>query len=133
MEEKPNISMRDVSRMLGTTSSAIRLYCNKGLVPNVKHTITGYRIFTAEQVDWLRALLNLRKIGMGIDELKRYVTLCRKGDSTIPERKAMLETKKRQLWQELEDIHAGIDFIERKTEVFDKAMSGEDQLPSEWF
>jgi len=70
---------------------------------------------------------------MGVDELKKYVALCRRGDSTIPERKAMLETKKRQLWQELEEIHTGIDFIERKTEVLDKAMSGEDQLPSEWF
>lgn len=70
---------------------------------------------------------------MGINELKKYAALCRKGNSTIAERKAMLETQKRQLWQEFENIQAGIDFIERKNEVFDKVLQGEEELPSEWF
>lgn len=49
---------------------------------------------------------------MKIPELKKYVRLCRTGQKTVPERKALLETQKRQLWQELEDIQAGINFIE---------------------
>ena len=125
--------MNEASRILNVSSFVIRKFCNNGLVPGIKHRAAGRRVFTPEQIDWLRTIIKMRATGMEISHLKKYVALCREGDSTIVERKAMLETQKRQLWQELEDIQAGIDFIERKNEVFDKALRGEEKLPSEWF
>jgi len=38
------------------------------------------------------------------------------------ERLAMLRTHKRQVWQELEDLQATIDFLERQEESIDKTM-----------
>lgn len=125
-------SVREASQAIGLPPSTIRFYCNKGLVPGVRHRAAGRRVFTEAQVDWLRNLVSLRAAGMSIPELKRYTGLCRKGNSTIPERKAMLETKKRQLWHNLEDIHSSIDFIERRAEIFNRITSGELPEPEEW-
>lgn len=120
MKEELNTT-KQASQILGVPKYTIRSYCNKGLVPHVRRARNGYRIFTPGQVDWLRTIIKLRAAGMGINELKKYVALCRKGNSTIVERKAMLETQKRQLWQELENIQAGIDFIERKMKCLIKS------------
>lgn len=133
MAEEQLCTTKQASEILGVPKYTIRSYCNKGIVPHVCRARNGYRVFTPEQIDWLRTIIKLRAAGMEISDLKKYVTLCRQGDSTIAERKAMLETQKRQLWQELEDAQAGIDFIERKNEVFDKVLRGEEKLPSEWF
>lgn len=56
-------------------------------------------------------------------ELKQYTRLFRQGKDTLAERKAMLETQKRQLWQELEDRQQGIDFLERQTELIDQELA----------
>lgn len=133
MDNDSEISMNEASKMLNVSSFMIRKFCNSGLVPGFKYRVAGRRVFTPEQVDWLRTIIKLRATGMDIGDLKKYVALCREGDSTIAERKAMLETQKRQLWQELEDIQAGIDFIERKNEVFDEVLRGEGKLPDGWF
>lgn len=37
-------------------------------------------------------------------------------------KKAMLETQKRNFWQELEDVQHGIDVIERQVEVIEQKM-----------
>jgi hypothetical protein len=55
-------------------------------------------------------------------ELKKYTRLFRQGEETLAERKAMLETQKRQLWQELEDKQQGIDFLERQVELIEREM-----------
>lgn len=111
----------------------IRRFCNRGLVPSIKRAKNGRRVFTPEQITWLKTLIHLRESGLSTAELKKYVALCRSGKSGILERKAMLETKKRQLWQELEDIQSNIDFIERKIEIFDKSLSEGAELPGEYF
>lgn len=125
--------MNQLSSQLHTSSRVLRRFCSRGLVPGVRRTRTGRLTFTPEQATWLRTLVFLQSCGFSSSELKRYTTLCRQGNGTIPERKAMLETKKRQIWQTIEDAQANIDFIERKTDIFDQALAGNGELPSQWF
>lgn len=130
-QEQYNI--RQLSQEFHIPSQTLRRFCSRGLVPGVRRTRTGRLTFTLEQATWLRTLVFLQSCGFSSSELKRYATLCRQGNGTIPERKAMLETKKRQIWQTIEDAQANIDFIERKTDIFDQALAGNGELPSQWF
>lgn len=52
-------------------------------------------------------------------DLRKYASLEYAGDVTIAEHKAILETKKRQLWENLKDLQEAIDHIERKIEVME--------------
>lgn len=111
--------MREVSERLGVKSQVLRRYCNRGFVPGMIRVLPGRpRVFTEEQVDYLRLALFLTRAGFTTKDLRKYVALLRKGGAEADaERKAMLATHKRQVWQELEDLQKTIDFIERQEEL----------------
>lgn len=112
-------TMRQASKLLGIKSQTLRRYCNRGFVPGLRHTLPGQtRTFTPGQLDYLRLAHFLTKAGFTTKDLRKYIQLSR--DDTITsrqERKAMLSTHKRQVWQELEELQSTIDFIERQEEL----------------
>ncbi len=109
-----------VAEQLNLPPSTILSFCRSGLVPGVRRDRRCRRIFQAWQLDHIRTLLGLRQAGFSNTELKHYARLVRQGQKTLPERKALMETRKRQLWQQLEDLQRGIDFLERQVEYIDQ-------------
>lgn len=73
----------------------LKFYCNEGLIPNVQRDKNNYRIFDDNNINWIKSLACLKKCGMRIDEMKTYLNLCLQGMSSITERKAMLDEKKK--------------------------------------
>ncbi len=135
MEEEKKaqvMKIRQAAKELGISAKEIRYFLRRGLVPQVKRARNGYRELADWQVDWIRTLVWLKKCGMSLEEMKRYVWLCRRGKETIAERKALLETKKRQLWQVIEEAQGGIDFIERREEIFDEFLANKRADIPEW-
>lgn len=125
--EDGTYTLREVSQELGIPTHNLRRFCDKGLIRGVRRKRGGYRILNESQVERAQMLENLRRIGFSYNDMKRFVRLEGKGDATILERKAMLETKRRQLWQQVEELQDGIDFVERKIEVFDKKLVGSER------
>lgn len=123
MEENDKYTIKQVSEMLKMPAAAIRYFCNSGLVPYVRRDSRYHRVFEDWQINHIRIILGLRQAGLSKPELRRYARLVRQGRKTLPERKAMMETQKRQLWQDLENIRQGIDFLERQVELIDTEMT----------
>ncbi len=115
-------TIRQASEQIGISVWTVRRLCRNGMVPYVRRSRAGYQVLTAEQVNLIKTLVALEKAGMPRKSLKRFAGLLRQGDQSLPERKAMLETQRRQFWQELEDIQRGIDVIERQIEIIDREM-----------
>lgn len=76
-------TMMQVCRELDMTYQTLKFYCNEGLVPNVKRDINNRCIFDEKDVKWIKDLTCLKKSGMSIQEMKEYLALCLKGESTI--------------------------------------------------
>lgn len=123
---KYNVSQ--ISEKLGVPQNTIRRLCNTGLVPYVRRNRLGHRVFEDWQLSHIRIILGLRQAGLKNSELRHYTHLVRQGRRTLPERKALMETQKRQLWQQLEDIQQGIDFLERQTEIIDQEFKSRRQV-----
>ena len=86
----------EIADFFGISRKAIRLYEKKGIMKPVKvDAANGYRYYSAEQVQQLNALLELKAMGFSLDEIKRIVD-GKTGKASLLE---MLE-KKRQAWQE---------------------------------
>ena len=61
---------------------------------------------------------------MSIEEMKEYLALCLKGEASIPERKIILDIKKKKLMEELHQIQESIDYIDWKQNFYDDVLSG---------
>lgn len=102
----------------------LKFYCNQGLVPNVKRDKNNRRIFDERDIAWINSLSCLKNCGMSISEMKEYIKLCLAGESTIPERKAILDTKRNDLLEQLKQVQDCIDYIDWKQGFYDDVLSG---------
>ena len=117
-------TMKEVCKRTGLTYEALKFYCNRGLVPNVKRDKNGYRIFDERTAAWVESLSCLKKCGMSIKEMKRYVDLCLKGEASIPDRKIMLTEVRERLLEAQKEIQDSIDYINWKQGFYDDVLSG---------
>ena len=86
----------EIADFFSVSRKAIRLYEKKGIIKPVKvDAENGYRYYSAEQVQQLNALLELKALGFSLDEIKMIIDGKREKSALLE----MLE-KKRQAWQE---------------------------------
>ena len=123
-------TMKDVCRETGMTYEALKFYCNEGLVPNVKRDANNRRIFDDRDVAWIKSLTCLKNCGMSIQEMKSYIALCYEGESSIPERKAILARKREELLRRMEALRASIDYIDWKQGYYDDILCGKTKYHS---
>lgn len=117
-------SMKETCEQVGMSYQTLKYYCNEGLIPNVKRDNHNYRIFSKKDIDWIKSLTCLKNCNMSIEEMKAYLALCLKGQSTIQERKVILNTKKENLLKELKRLQDSIDYIDWKQQFYDDVLSG---------
>ena len=117
-------TMKETCQKVGMTYETLKFYCNEGLVPNVKRDKNNYRIFDDRDINWINSLSCLKKCGMSIQDMKIYVSLCLKGQSTIPERKTMLNKQKVDLMNRIEELNKCVDFINNKQQFYDDVLVG---------
>ena len=117
-------TMMQVCRELDMTYQTLKFYCNEGLIPNVKRDNNNRRIFDEHDVQWIKDLTCLKKCGMSIQEMKEYLDLCLQGETSIPQRKAMLAEKRANLLSEIEALNASVAYVDWKQTFYDDVLSG---------
>lgn len=122
-------SMKETCKKVGMPYETLKFYCNEGLVPNVKRDNNNYRIFDDKDIDWLKNLTCLKKCGMSIHDMKLYINLCLKGQSTIPERKIMLEKQKNELIHRISELNGCVNFIDHKQQYYDDLLAEKNRIP----
>ena len=118
-------TMKQACEKTGLSYETLKFYCNQGLVPNVRRDSLNRRIFTEKNIAWINSLSCLKNCNMGIGEMKQYLDLCLQGQSSIPERKVILERKRRELEEEEKRIRDAIAYIDWKQNFYDEVLTGE--------
>lgn len=117
-------SMKQACEQTGLTYDTLKFYCNEGLVPNVKRDKNNYRVFSDQDIEWIKSLSCLKNCGLSIVEMKEYLELCLKGEKTIPERQVILEDKLRELNHKIQKIEDSINYIHWKQSFYQDVLSG---------
>lgn len=119
-------TMKECCELTGLRYDTLKYYCNQGLIPNVKRDkFNNYRIFDDDDVNWIKSLICLKKCNFSIDEIKKYIELCLKGKESLLERKEMLINHRKEVEDKIASLNETLAFIDWKTEMYDKFMSGE--------
>lgn len=117
-------TMKQTCAQTGLSYETLKFYCNAGLVPNVKRDRNNHRIFSDRDIAWISSLDCLKRCGMGIADMKQYLTLCLGGAPTIPARKQILAQKRAALCAQMEQLQKSIDYIDWKQSFYDDVLSG---------
>ncbi len=117
-------TMKQTCEITGLSYETLKFYCNQGLIPNVKRDANNHRVFDDRDHAWIQSLSCLKNCGMSISEMKKYIALCLKGESTIPERKEILALKRIALVEQLQQVQECIDYIDWKQGFYDDVLSG---------
>ena len=116
-------SMKEACALTHMTYENLKFYCNEGLVPNVKRDSRNYRVFDEHDIKWIQSLNCLKNCGMSIAEMKEYLTLCLRGEGTIPARKVILAAKKEALLQSIAQLQDAVAYIDWKQGFYDDVLS----------
>ncbi len=119
-ENKEFYTTNQVCEILNVKKAWLKKVLNRGLVRGVRRGRNHYRLISADQLELVRTLKYLSQGEGFMKDLKTYADLEHRGKAAEEVKKAFLETKKRQFWEELKNLQDAIDHIERKIEVIDK-------------
>ncbi|WP_034285489.1 MerR family transcriptional regulator [Schaalia suimastitidis] len=130
----------EVSELFGLPVSTLRYYDSCGFFPRMKRA-GGQRIFSRREIEAIETIECLKKSGLSIDEIRRFISWCEQGDVTLKERLALFTERKQELHRqmsELRKVEAMLNFklwyyeraVEAGTEGAVKGLT-EDQMP-EW-
>lgn len=123
-------SMKQTCQKVGMTYEALKFYCNQGLVPHVKRDKNNYRVFDERDIEWIKGLICLKRCGMSLADMKRYLALCLQGKSSIPERKEILQKQREVLLKKIEELQEDIAYIDGKQRYYDDVLTGKTKYTS---
>lgn len=119
-------SMKECCKLTGLSYDTLKYYCNQGLIPNVKRDeSSNYRVFDDDDINWIKSLICLKRCNLSLKEMKHYIDLCLLGIRSVPQRKQMLLAHKEEIQQQIQTLQNTLDFIDSKTALYDKFLSGE--------
>ena len=111
-----------ISEMFNIPVSTLRYYDKEGLFPNIKRD-SNIRKFDDSEIETLRMIECLKKSGMEIKDIRRYMDLCAKGSSTYSERRAMFEKQRESVENEIKRLEKTLDMLKFKCWYYDEAMT----------
>lgn len=111
-------TVKEAASITGLTEHAVRFYTDKGLVPSVQRNANNIRLFDEESINWLHGVKCLKRSGMPIETIKKYIDLCLEGDSTIPQRCALMVEHSEMALAELEEAKRHVAHLEEKITLY---------------
>lgn len=113
----------EMSKLLGIPSSTLRYYDKEGLLPFVERSPGGIRMFQEKDYEWLKLIECLKKAGMSIKDIKKYIELSLRGDETIDERLQMFRDRREALLAQMAALQQTLDVIDYKCWYYETARN----------
>ena len=114
-------SIGEAAKRIGVSASALRYYDKEGLLPDVKRSQGGVRVFSESDFRWLSLIECMKKAGMSILDIKEYLDLMKEGDGTIPARLALFEKRKSELEEQIKELEETKKVLEYKIWYYQRA------------
>lgn len=111
----------EMEKSLGIPASTLRYYEKEGLLPFVERTTSGIRMFSERDYEWLKMIECMKKAGMPLKDIKKYIELTLQGDSTIHERLGLFQKQKQLLEAQMASLQQTLNVLEYKCWYYEMA------------
>lgn len=111
-----------VAKKTGLTTHTLRYYEKEGLLPFVRKSSSGLRMFSDNDLGWLAMIECLKETGMPLKEIKQYIDWYTEGDKTLPQRLEMFKNHKIKIEEQIAQMHKYLDKINYKVKLYEEAV-----------
>lgn len=118
-----------VSELFDIPISTLRYYDKEGLFPDMQR-VAGIRKFSEKELEALRIIECLKKSGLEIKDIKRFMQWCTQGSETYPQRRELFLQQKKHVEEEIQRLNRVLDLLTFKCWYYEQAIQdgNEDRL-----
>lgn len=104
----------DITKMYGISQDTLRYYDKAGLLPFVKKNQAGRRVFTEDDLGYIEVIDCLKRSGIPVKEIAKFMDWCVEGDKSLPQRYAFMVEQEAALEKKIIELQAQLDFLRWK-------------------
>ena len=115
-------TIKEVSDKMDVSEHTLRFWAKSGFFPFVKRNENNIRQFSDNDLEWVRIVKCLRKVGIDNKSIKRYIDLCIAGDSTIEERDEIIKATKQKAKKQMEELQTQLNMLDYKEKFYENLI-----------
>jgi DNA-binding transcriptional MerR regulator len=115
-----SFTIQEAAEQTGLTVHTLRYYERIGLVMPVGRAANGHRRYSQQDIYLIQTLYCWLQTGMPLVDIQSYVKLMQEGDSTVRERRALLEAHRQTLVSQIDKLQATLQLIDFKIQRCDE-------------
>lgn len=123
-------TIKEVAQMMDISEHTLRFWAKSGFFPFVKRNENNIRMFSDNDLEWVKIVKCLRSVGTENKLVKRYIDLCIVGDSTIPERYEIIKTTKAKAQEQMKELTQQLSLLDYKEKFYQNLIKN--NLEDSW-
>jgi DNA-binding transcriptional MerR regulator len=119
-------TIHEVAQRSGLSIPTLRYYEEIGLVPDVwRDPGSGHRRYSADTLQIIESLANLRAVGMSIEEMRTYLTLRERGNETAVEKRELFRVHAEEVQKQIARLQIRQRYLSFKVAYWDAQARGD--------
>lgn len=117
------LSIGQVAEKTGLSIHTLRFYERESILPiPVSRDSAGRRVYTDNDVEWLKMCTMLRATGMPLAQIRQYTGLVRQGTGNERERLTVLHEHQDRVHAQLRELQACLELITHKIGYYENEL-----------
>lgn len=118
------LSIGAVAQASGLSVHAIRFFEREGLfLRDIPRNAGGRRVFERQDIEWLRLCNRLRKSGMPLARIGKFVELVRAGTGNESERLELLREHEAEVRTKIDELYTCLEVIHGKVTTYERHVA----------
>lgn len=123
-------TIKEVAQKTDVSEHTLRFWAKSGFFPFLKRNQNNIRLFSEDDIAWVKIVKCLRSVGTENKAIKKYIDLCIMGDSTILERYKIIQETKQKAKQQMRELKKQLDMLDYKEKFYQNLI--ENNLKDDW-
>jgi MerR family transcriptional regulator, aldehyde-responsive regulator len=121
-----DLTIAQASARSGLPESTLRYWERIGLVePVARDESSGHRRYREDEVARLETMANLRAVGLGIEDMRAYLSQFARGDAAAGDQKALFQAHSQRLADEVAALTVRRRYLELKVKYWAAREAGD--------
>ncbi len=115
-------TVSQIAKRLGIPASTLRYYDKEGLLPFLKRSSGGNRLFEDSDLEWLHLIQCMKQARMPLKEIRQYIQLVEQGSDTYQLRQQIFEHQREVLLDQMAQLQQTLDVVNYKCWYYEKVQ-----------